>query len=100
MFAYRMCTTTPKSLDAPSSTTSTTSALGFEKFLYDPCTTTIAKFNYGCRVRLPLTLEDFVDVKFLAVTSNIYGMCTTTKWVPLPLPKTRVTEPSSLTTVM
>ena len=47
------------------------------------------------RVQLPSTLEDSMDVKILAVTSNIYGMCTTTKWVPLPLPKTRVTEPSS-----
>ena len=50
------------------------------------------------RVPLPSTLEDSVDVKILAVTSNIYGMCTTTKWVPLPLPKTRVTVSSSSTT--
>ena len=40
----------------------------------DVCTTTV-------------DLEDPVDVKFLAVTPNIYGMCTTTKRVPLlPLP--------------
>ena len=51
--------------------------LGCIKFLYDLCTTTVAKTGPTSTpttcVPLPSTLEDSVDVKFLAVTPNIYG---------------------------
>ena len=53
------------------------------QFLYDLCTTTVAKTGPTSTpttcVPLPLSLEVSVDVKFLAVNPNIYGMCTTTK---------------------
>ena len=67
--------------------------LGCIKFLYDLCTTTVAKTGPTSTpttcVPLPSTLEDSVDVKFLAVTPNIYGMCATTKRVPLLPPPSR-----------
>ena len=50
--------------------------LGCIKFLYDLCTTTVAKTGPTSTpttcVPLPSTLKDSVDVKFLAVTPNMY----------------------------